>query len=414
MTAELTDNGLSTSTLAEITTDHEDRLRDKLGPNLAVEPTESLAGQLINIFAELRALDEEALLAVYQSFSRNGATGRTLDARVALTGTTREGATRSQVDGLLAFSAADTYSAGSLIRNEDTQELWQLTADVTAGGAGSEAAVFEAVDTGPKIANAGTTWTIVTTNPNVTGFTNPTDDAEPGRDRETDAQLRVRQLTELFSQNLGGRAAIAASVSKTINAQEATGTILTAVCYHNPDINPADSDGIPFKAFNLVLEMSPTVPDAATQQAVFDAILAAMGAGGEAYGTDYTGTAVDSEGVPQAVGFDTVTLVDIVVEVDLITSTTEGKVSENIETVVGAEILRRAQADWEIQGRDVLAMDLSGVVFEMQAAGTISGVDGVTVRLARSPASPSVKTKEAVGIRERADFDSTNVTVAQT
>lgn len=406
MTIVLDETGLSVSTTQEIIDAKSARLRSQFGPNFNTDPTESIAGQMVGIFSEQEALIGEAALGLYRSFDPNGAIGRALDSRLTLTGSIRKGATRSEVDGLLEFSAADTFAAGDLIRNNDTNDLWQLVSSVVAGGAGFFAATFEAVETGPKIANANTSWTIVTVNPNVVGFTNPTDDAEPGRDLETDADAKIRRNTELYSQNIGGLAAIRSVVSKVA-------TVQTVRVYHNPNVSPADSDGIPFKAFNVLVELQPSVPTAETEQALYDAIFSALGAGGEAYGTDFTGTATDSEGVGHTISFDTVSLVDIVLEIDLVTSTSESVVSQNIESVVAAEVLSQAQARFESPGRDVLADDFVGIIFGMQKDGDIAGVDAVNMRLSIDPAPPSAVAKLSVGIREKADFDSANITVTQ-
>ena len=413
MTVQLTPTGLSTSSQTEIVAAKGARLQAQFGPNFDLSPTESLTGQLVAILSEEDALTEEAVLAVYRSMDPRNAIGRPLDARIGFTGTTRKGATHSEVEGLLTFSLADSYAAGSLVRNDDTNEVWTLTATVVAGAPGAFAATLQAVDTGPRIANAGSTWTLITVNPNVTGFTNPTDDADPGRLVEEDGDAKERRLVELYSQNVGATAAISSAVSRFVNEQTGVGTILGIRTYHNPLVSPADADGIPFKAFNVVVELAPSVPDAATQQAIWDAIFKAMGAGGEAYGTDYVGTSTDSEGKAQPVKFDVVTNVDIVIEIDLVTTTTESAVSSNIEAVVAAEVIRQAQINYEKSGRDVTDLDVRGIVFEMQKAGTISGVDGVVVRLSISPAPPAVVSKIPVGIREKADFDSGNITVIQ-
>lgn len=406
MTIELTEQGLSVSSTQEIIEAKGNRLKAQFGPNLDTDPTESIAGQLIAIQAEHEALVGQAALALYRSIDPNNAIGRALDARLAYTGTTRNGATRSEVTGLLEFNAAGTFTAGDLIRNDDTNELWQLLVTVVAGGAGFFAATFQAVDTGPKIANAGTTWSIVTVNPDVTGFTNASDDAEPGRDLESDADAKIRRNTELYSQNIGGLAAIRSVVSRV-------NTVQTVRVYHNPTVNPVDSDGIPFKAFNVLVELTPSVPSAATEQALYDAIFSALGAGGEAYGTDYSGTAIDDEGVAHPIAFDTVSLVNIVLEIDLVTSTSEDPISPNIEATVAAHILETAQANHETPGRDVRALDYEGIVQNLQATGEITGVDDVIVRMSIDPAPPTLVAKLAVAIREKADFDSANITVTQ-
>jgi len=403
----LDEDGLTTETQAEIREDLVARLEAQFGVNVKTKAASQL-GQIINILTELDALTQQRGLAVYRSFDPNGATYRALDARLALTGSVRKGAKRSSVEGKLTFSDPhDDAPNGMLIKNTADASLWELTSGTIPGnGAEVVDATFTAVDTGPKEANAGTTWEVVTVVAGLISFTNPTDDADIGRLREACGTARKRRLTELYAQGQGPLATIQGAVSKVEG-------VVSVRVYHNPSTDPVDSDGIPWKAFNVVVETTPSTPTTATRDAIFEAIWGAMGAGGEAYGTDYTGTVVDSEGVDQPVAFDVVDSVDIVLEIDLVTSTAEATVTPNITDVVAAKVLEVALADHKVPGRDVLALDYQGVVYDMLEAGEVSGVDGVTVRMAIDPASPAAVTKLAISIREKADFDSSHITVAE-
>jgi hypothetical protein len=402
----LDENGLQTQTQTEIKAELIALLLAKFGVNLNVT-TESFFGQLSNILSEVRALDEQALLALYRSLDPNAAIGRALDARAALTGSLRQGATNSVVDGVLTFGSAGTMNNGDLIHNDDNDTLWELTdGPHTSAGPWPEdiAAQFTAVETGPISAQAGTTWSLVTAVSGLTGFTNPTDDAEVGRNQESDGDFRKRRLVELYAAGTGPLVAITARVSRVDG-------VLFARTYHNPDTLPVDSYGIPFKAFNVLVETNPPTPGADLQQAIFDAIWLAMGAGGQAFGTDFSGTSVDSEGTPQPVAFDTVDVVDIEIEIDLTTSTSEDPITPNLATIVRDEVAAAAQADLERVGRDVRALDIEGIVHDLLQAGTISGVDDVVVRMNISPGVATAVPKLSIGIRQKPDFDSGNITV---
>jgi len=408
MTLILDGDGLSVPTQQARVDRLAARLRSTFGPNLRTD-AKSIAGQIVNIFCEELSLDDQALLAAYRSMDPDGAAGRQLDARVGLTGTVREGATSSAVEGLLTWSGLGTAPLGHRIRNEANQTIWELTSGaVTPSGPYPEAiaATYTCQQTGPVSAGAGTTWTVVDVVAGLDGFTNPTDDANLGQDRETDAETRRRRKVELFSQGQGPLVAIRSVVSKVDG-------VLSVRVYHNPTASPADSNGIPFKAFNVVVETDPPTPTPALQQAIAQAIWSALGAGGQAYGTDYTVTIVDSEGVNQQVSFDVVDEVDIVIELDLVTSTSENPITPNLSDIVAAQILAVALAEHEEVGRDVLALDYQGVVHDMLEAGSISGVDAVDVRLAIDPASPAAVAKLAIGARQKADFDSANISVTE-
>ncbi len=405
MTLALTADGLQTQTQQELVEQITAKLRSTFGNNTNTT-TSSILGQLTNIEAEFLALNQDVLKAVWRSFDPNSAIGVALDRLANLTGTTRKGATNSTVEGLYNFNAAGTVSNGDLFNNVDTNQQWEaIGGPYVAVGAGSIAGSMAAVATGPLIANAGTNWAKVTANPNLDDFTNVGDDANPGRNEETDPDLRVRRQTELYARNIGGLLAISGVVSKVDG-------VLTATTYHNPATPGLDADGIPFKAFNVVVETNPSVPGAALQQSIGDAIFSAMGAGGEAYGTDYTTTVTDVEGVAHTdIRFDLVGSVDVYAAVTITTAGTEQAVSSNMKEVTEAALLEFANANFKDIGRNQLGFEWVGVVSDLQEAGEISGAVTVTVQLSRTAIGGPFADPLEIDIRERPDFDSANIVV---
>ena len=404
MPFQLTTSGFETETQQEVRERIVSKLQAAYGPNINTQ-TGSAFGNLTDILSEQIALTQQACLSVYSSLDPDNATGTALDARAALTGSTRDGATFSEVDGLIEFSGPATVNDGDIIQNDDNQSQWQAVNGpyTDTGGPYPEQvpATFVALESGPVLANAGTNWSLVTIIPNVAGFTNIDDDANVGQNQQTDPQFRASRQVELYSQGDGPLAAITAVVSKVPG-------VLTARTYHNPDQAPFDGDNIPFKAFNVVVETSPSSPTPSLQQAIGDAIWSAMGAGGEAYGTDFSVTVVDEEGLPQPVKFDVVDLVDVFITIDISTAGTEQPVSENLADVVAEYVLQQAQANFSGLGQNQINFEYAGLVYDLQAVGQISGVTDVTVTLSDGglPANPL-----PISIRERPEFDSANITV---
>lgn len=402
----LDSDGLTTETQEEIRDALNARLRSVFGATLSTA-AEGLIGQIVNIVSETNALVQQAALAMYRSFDPAGALGRALDARMGLTGTTRQGETRSSVYGRLACDAPTTAPAGMLVRNDTDSSLWEIS-EATICGAGITPATFVALDAGPLEAPAGTTWSLVSVVPHVTSFTNPALDAVRGRAAEQDGPARQRRLRELYAQGRGPVAAIEGAVSQVDG-------VLYARCYDNPDVYPYDDNSIPFKAFCLVLETFPTIPTADLRQTIADAIWGVTGAGGQSMSIppDYVESVIDSEGREHVVTFDMVTAAQIVIEVDLVTSTSEIATTPNVTDIVAAAILETALAEHAITGRDVLALDYQGVVSALLAAGTIRGVDAVAVRLAISPGAPTAVAKLDIGIRYKPAFDGSDITVIE-
>jgi uncharacterized phage protein gp47/JayE len=404
-TLELTPEGLLTQTQQEIIEELTAKLRATFGNNLNTS-TESIMGQLVNIVSEFRALDQQVLLAVWRSFDPNSAIGVALDRLAALTGSVREGSTVSVVDGILTFSGAGTVNDGDLINNDDNETQWEAVGGpyVSAGPWPEEIdATFNAVLPGPTLANANTNWSLVTAVPGLDSFTNPNDDADPGQLAQTDPQFRETRQIELYSQNIGGLAAIRAVVSKVPG-------VVTARVYHNPN-NPAGIDGIPFKAFNVVVETNPSPPGVQLRQNIANAIFSATGAGGEAFGTDYTETVVDDEGQPHSISFDLVDEVDVFAIIDLETAGTEQAISPNLDTVVAEAVLAFAQANFNGIGQNQLGFEWSAIVSNLQDSGEISGVTGVVIRLSRVGFGGPFFDPLEIDIRERPSFESVNIQV---
>lgn len=411
MSLALTASGLQTDTQSEIVDELVAIIRATFGNNTNTTPT-SIMGQLVNIIAEFRAVDQQVLLAVYRSFDPNSAIGTALDRIANLTGSLRKGATSSTVTVEFEFNAAGIVNNGDLFQNDDTLTQWQaINGPYTdTGGPYPEDVIgqLQAVDTGPLLANAGTPWSLVTANPDLDGVTNDNDDADPGRDQQGDPDFRVTRQIELFAGNLGPLAAIRAIVSKVDGVE-------TVRVYHNPNISPFDSDGIPFKAFNVVVETNPSPPPLDLQQRIGDAIWSAMGGGGEAFGTDFTTTVIDDEGIPQPdIRFDLIDEVPIFVNIAIDTTGTEQAVSTNMADVVEAAVLERAQADFNGIGQNQLTFEYSAIVSELQASGEISGAVTVAVELSRVGAGGPFTDPVEIGVRERPTFDSPAIVVTVT
>lgn len=418
MPLQLDSDGLKTQTQQEIFDEIAAKLQSVFGNSLNTT-IQSINGQFMNIMSELRALDQQALLAVWRSFDPNGAIGVSLDRLGVLTGSIRRGSSNSTVEGFITFSGPAVVADGTLFLNEDQNTQWETINGPYSdtGGPYPELvpAQLQALDAGPIQALALTNWAPITVIPNVTDFTNPTEDAIPGQDEETDAEFRQRRTIELFAPGQGPLATISALVSKVNTANGRVDLVRT---YHNPTTMPVDANNIPFKAFNVVVETTPNPPPPGLQQDIFDAILTATGAGGYPWGTDYTGTAADEEGQLQPIAFDVVQEVDFYMQVEITTALSTGGegpvlpiIPLNMAEIIRDAILEAAQG-YKLIGRDVKEIDYVGVVTSLQTSGEISGIEDVSIDLSLvSKLGPYTPNFLPIGIREKADLDSVDIRV---
>lgn len=412
MALELTPQGLQTDTQADIRDRMIALMRAIFGDDIATD-LETNNGQVIFIQSETLAMYQQALLAVFGSYSRSGARGVRLDVLGQLIGSRRRPATPSTAFLDLTFANADTRTVanGASFLHVPTQTTWQVFDSQGSFSSTSTTIRVRALATGPTIALAGSEWVAIDTIPDLETTTQP-QDAAAGRDVQTDANYRIQQQREMFASGSGPLAAITGAVSKV---ETEDGRVIYARTYHNP-VQAAHPEGIPFKAFNVVVVTEPPIPPASLRQAIFDAIWSAMGAGGEAWATvdGEHGTVTDSEGSPHDIAFDVVADIDdVTIDVTLVTSTSELAVSPNIEDVVHEAIFTQATQNHEVPGRDVLAWQYVGIVNSLRQRGEVSGVDNVIVTLSSATLGLSDVDKLPIRIRQRAIFQDANIQVEQ-
>jgi hypothetical protein len=404
-------SGLSVMTRDEITASILSRMQTKFGGTLNTQLT-SITGQFAYIIGELLGVYQQTASQLNRSIDPNSATGVALDQRAAITGSVRKGATYSEVIGVLTASAACAVADGTIFSNVQFGGLWQtINGPYNFGAAGTMTATLQAVASGPVNAEATNTWTAVTIIAGLTGFTNPAEDATLGRVVELDPAFRFRRTQELFARGGGPLAAVAGVVGRVDGVESVR-------VYHNPSEFPVGTDpnrnlDIPFKAGNVVVETSPSVPGAALQQAILDAMWSAGGLGVEFYGTDYTGSVTDSEGQSHTLAFDVVAQVNCYLRITITTSAEDEPIvpldPDTMAEVIQDACVARALV-LAIPGRDFRALDYTGVITALVTAGELSGIDSLLVEVSDDDVTYST-TAISITLRQVADADSGECTI---
>ncbi len=288
----LTGAGLEIRTQAEIQELLEEAVAAAVpGINTRAGPVQ----QLIAILSEEHAIAWETLQALYSAMSPDGASGILLDQLAALTGTTRRAATKSRVTASVNLNAGTTLPIGSQAAVDGNPDAVFETVEEVTNGGGAPAdvdVVLEAVETGPVAALSGTLTVIVTPVAGWNSITN-TDDADEGRDRADDAELRLQRRVELAGAGSGTTAAIRAQVAKVDD-------VLEVQVFENTSMVP-DGDGRPAKSVEAVVwdGVAPAADDDEIAQAIWDH----KPAGIEVHGVGSSGDATDDTGATQAVPF---------------------------------------------------------------------------------------------------------------
>lgn len=388
--AGVTSTGFVAKTIEEDKADIEDEQLLVIDAGLNLSSSQPLA-QLNAIIAKKHAELWEALAVAYNAFDRDAAEGRLLDNIGSITGTPRESARKSTATVSLNLNAGFSRSPGTMFAAVVGQPTVIFTNknQVTSVGAGVYSAVFESVEFGPVVANAGTLTVI---NPAISGWnsvTNPTD-ATLGNLEETDDAYRQRQADEQTAAGSSTIDAIRADVLKVAGVEQ-------VLVFENTTL-ATDSTGLPGKAFEVVIYDGS--PAAADEDAIAQAIWDTKPAGSETYGS-VTGTATDSQGDPRLQEFSRATVRNVWLEFDV-------SVTAQDFPVDGVNLIKAAARD---RGNR-LSLDEDVIALVIRASAlTVPGVrDVVALRLGFA-ASPVGTSNLAIGGREIAKFDTSRVVV---
>lgn len=380
MPLQLTANGLEVKPRAEIRNDILTRLQASptLGPGIRTDASSAIVDAL-NVMVEQYGLGHEAMLDLYQAFSRQAAEGASLDNLAELVFVSRLAATRSTgtvtVDG-----TPGTLIPGSSRVRVPGGPTFRLTGDVTIL-LGGTAVLVESVDTGPIEANAGTITEIVDA---VAGWDTVTNAAAvtPGRNQQSDEDLR-RAIAQ--SQQTG-RAATDNAIRTALERE--VENILSVLVVSNRTL-AEDADGIAPKSTRAVLWPS-TVDTAQVAETLWRNWAAGIGFDGS-----QTATITDDQGYSQTVAWDWATAVNIYLEIDVETGAAF--------PADGEQQIRDAVDEYALTlgvGDDVRKLPLSCLIEQ------IAGVVDITIRVGDAP-SPVSSSPFPIGVTEIADLDST-------
>lgn len=274
-------------------------LRDTIDQELNVEE-ESELGQIIGSFCGQLGEAYELIQEGFNAQSASSGSGFALDQTSEITATYRNPATFS-VDFLDLDLNAGTYAPGTLIVHVTGQPdvRFANSAEVTSPGGVVSAVRMESEEAGPVRAVAGTLTTIAETVVGFNAVAADPDDATIGALEESDTELRIRRVTELYRRGSTSVSAIAQDTRQVLD-------VVTCTVLEN-DTMSTNGDGLPPKSIEAVVQ-------GGDAQDIRDQILASKAAGIQAYGS-VSGTATDAEGNVHTIAFSRPTDVPIDMQV---------------------------------------------------------------------------------------------------
>jgi uncharacterized phage protein gp47/JayE len=392
--AQLTETGLIVRTQDEIEDEIKADLRADISPSLNLTST-SILGILIGIFGEQLKNLEDLALAVYNSFTPDGASGTALTQLALLTGTERLAATKTTVTATVNLDDGTSFVAGDLIAHIDGDPSLRFVnteaVSNSTGVADDFDVAFEAETAGATEVLAGTLTEIAEPQTGWNSVTNA-EDGITGTENETDEELRLRREDELSAQGSTTADAIRSDVLSELEANVTHCRVLVN------DTDETDDNGLPPHSIEVIARGLATGGDETADLAAV--ILDSKPAGIEAYGSTIAETQ-DSQGNTHFVGLTWVTETDVYLEIDL---TVNSDYPADGDDQVAAAIV--AVEDDYSPGDDVIAQRLKAAAF------TVAGVVDVTALRLGTTASPVGTSNLTIGIREIADLDTSRVVVA--
>lgn len=438
--AGVTSTGFVAKTLSELQSDLREGFRRVFGKNVNVD-ARARPGQMIDIFSEALSEAWELAEAVSAAFDPSSAAGILLDNLCALTGLTRAAPAKSAVTILAigtngtvlalgrragvtgnsavfetlaggtittasAWVTATPYAEGAIVSAAGA--LWRAVAAGTSGatapngtgpthndgavtwayqGAGSAFALLaaEATVTGRLQGFAGSVTSIVTPVAGWAAVTNPLD-AVPGRDLETDTELRLRRQQQIANVGSSPLDAIVAKVALVKG-------VAIAIAFENTTDVTVGTIGP--HGIELLVEGGADFD-------VAEAILKSKAAGIATFGTSLQ-VRNTSNGDPINIRFSRPTLQNIWVAVTL--TKDASKYPLDGDALVKAALV--AFGDVQALGKDVVASALSGAIFK-----AVPGVLDVTSVFIGTAPAPVSSATIPLTIRQRADYDTSRITVA--
>ena len=391
----ITPEGFNIKRLEDILQGIGDKQRAAFGALLDTG-TETELGQLNGTFASGLSECWELLEACYHGFDPDAAADYLLTVLAGLTGTERRPAKASTATLTLNLDDGTTVPTGSLVSHSARPDIvFQTLADVenTSGITDDFDVAAEATVTGAIVAGAGTLTVIVNAIGGWNSVTNA-EDAVVGRDVDNDILLRQRREDQLALRGGSTIAAIKADLLDVSSNTELADMRDVEVLENTTDDNV---DTLPPHSFETLIDDgdTPSIDNDTIAQIIWDGKPAGIATTGSE-----SGTAVDENGDTHEVFFSRVELKPVFIDLALTTTDDFPIGGEDLVK----EAIVAAGAEYAI-GDLVIALALRASVL------SVTGITDVPTFELGFSASPSGTANLDPGIRARATFSTTNITI---
>jgi hypothetical protein len=277
-----------------------------------------------------------------------------------------------------------TILAGSLVKQSTTGIEWQTLTDVTIDPEDTNTVDVICTQTGPFSAAIGSIDTIV--NP-ISGWESVTNSAiaVPGRDAESDPELRTRRNQSVVTSRGGIVEAIANRV-----LTEVPDVVYTS--WRENRTSSTNGDGLPPKSFEIIV-------DGGDETAVAEKIAESAPAGIESYGSTTVSGIIGENGIAQDWKYSKITQVPIYLVVNITDSADYPDDGDDLVKAALVAYGRTIERNETVRNWKFLASLLP-----------IPGIDAVTIFQGTAPA-PGTSVDISISANQRATITDINITV---
>lgn len=291
------DSGFHVADYEDFLDYHQDAFKTIYGQDINLD-ADSQDGQICAHFAQTNYDLAMICAATFNNYSPSTAAGEGLSRQVKINGLKRQAATKSTVDLLITGAVGTGINNGQV--KDTSDNTWILPSLITIPVGGSITVTATAENDGPIRAAVNTVTKIATPTEGWISVTNPSE-AVPGRDVETDAELRARQTQSTSLPAVGPLVSIKGNVLSVEGVTQAE-------VYEN-DTDEVDANGIPAHSICAVVE-------GGDSQVIAETLRRFKAVGVGTYGTTNI-TVTDEQSVPIVINFFRPTIIHVKVKVTL-------------------------------------------------------------------------------------------------
>lgn len=384
MTYGVTANGFVRKTSQEIETDIKSLFQSIFGVDVMTTGY-SLTGNLIAGLVDLTSTYWEQLELLYQTRWIMTASDQALDDVVSRLGISRILSSYSTVEEAeLTNSNSNpiTIPNGTQIRQEFTNTVWVTTQEIIIDAESTNTVSLRSLEKGYFTADVDTITQPIDIISGLSSVTNNTESVT-GNNKETDTELRIRALSDLYTSKGGSVTAIVALLKKVTGVSYATGS--------ENRTSTTDGNGLAPHSQKFVV-VGGTNQDIA--ECIFNAKTAGIGLNGAVSVTVY-----DIDNNPHVIKFDRATEQEIYIVVNVVD---DGNLPSNAETLIKNYLV--AYGETLVNGQDIVNNYLVGTL------NPIPGIDSLTIYQGIT-ASPSTTAKISIAGTDIAKIISSNIEV---